>query len=115
VCRPSAPRRYSIDKIDTGGGAEEVVGTVWIDVAMSSGLSGSFHPLTEFSCDLPQPPPTTVAGWQQWATAQLGALAAQEVWQPGRYGYTVERRDRLGNTLQLLSRGVWQLVPQPAR
>ena len=45
----------------------------------------------------------------------VGALAAQEVWQPGRYGYTVERRDRMGNTVQLLSRGVWQLTPLPAR
>jgi hypothetical protein len=69
-------------------------------------------PWPEVSCELP---PTTVAGWQQWATTQLGALAAQEVWQPGRYGYTVERRDRTGNTVQLLSRGVWQLTPLPAR
>jgi hypothetical protein len=64
---------------------------------------------------VPEPPPTAVAGWQQWATAQPGALAAQEVWQPGRYGYSVERRDRMGNTVQLLSRGVWQLTPLPAR
>jgi hypothetical protein len=91
------------------------MGVVWIGVTMSSGLSGGFHPLAEVSCELPEPPPTTVAGWQQWATTQLGALAAQEVRQPGRYGYTVERRDRMGNTLQLLSRGVWQLTPLPAR
>jgi hypothetical protein len=62
-----------------------------------------------------QPPPTTVAGWQRWATTQLGALATQEAWQPGRYGYRVERRDRLGNTVQLLSRGVWQSAPLPVR
>jgi len=91
------------------------MGVVWIDVTMSSELSAGFHPLAEVSCELPEPPPTTVAGWQQWATAQLGALAAQEVWQPGRYGYTVERRDRMGSTVQLLSRGVWQLTPLPAR
>ena len=32
-----------------------------------------------------------------------------------RYGYTLERRDRMGNTVRLLSRGVWQLTPLPAR
>ena len=46
---------------------------------MSSGLSGGFQPLAELPCEVPQPPPTTVAGWQQWATAQLGTLAMQEL------------------------------------
>ena len=35
------------------------MGVVWIDVTMSSGLSGGFHPLAEVSCELPEPPPTT--------------------------------------------------------
>ena len=32
----------------------------------------------------------------------------------GRYGYTVERRDRTGHTVQLLSRA-WAAPPSPAR
>jgi hypothetical protein len=87
------------------------VGVVWIDVWVSGGLSGHFRPMVEIPGELPQPPPSTVVGWQEWATARLALLATQEEWQPGRYGYTVERRDSIGNTVQLLSRGVWQLVP----
>ena len=84
---------------------------LWIDVELWSGWSGHYSPLTEVACDLPQPPPTTVAGWQQWATAELTLLALQESWQPGRYSYAVQRRNEEGRTIQLLSRGLWQLAP----
>ena len=84
---------------------------LWIDVAMSSGLRGVFRPMAEISCEVPEPPPTTVLGWQQWATTHLGTLAMQEEWQPGRYGYTVECRDDGGHLVRLLSRGRWQLDP----
>lgn len=71
--------------------------------------------MAELSYETPLPPPTTVGGWQRWATAQLSALAAQESWQPGRYGAVTDpATTRLGTTVQLLSRGVWQ-VPQTVR
>ena len=52
---------------------------VWIDVAMATGLSGGFRPLPELPYETPMLPPTTVGGWQQWATTRLAALAAQEL------------------------------------
>ena len=84
---------------------------LWIDVALWSGWNGRYSALTEVECELPEPPPATVAAWQQWATAELTLLALQESWQPGRYSYEVQRRNDAGRTVQLLSRGLWQLVP----
>jgi len=72
---------------------------VWLDVQMWTGLRGNFHPFTDVVCDAPDPLPDVVDDWQRWATAHLGAVAAQESWQPGRYSYSAEQRDDGGHAL----------------
>lgn len=84
--------------------------TVWLDVSMWTGLRGNFHPFTDVACDAPEPLPDESAAWQQWAVANLGAVAQRDGWQPGRYHYSAERRDEKGRTLVVLVRGHWELT-----
>jgi hypothetical protein len=59
-------------------------------------------------CRAPDPAPVSAGEWQQWATAQLGAVALRERWQAGRYAYVAERRDEDGRSVELLTRGQWE-------
>ena len=83
---------------------------VWLDVQMWTPLRGTFHPFTDVVCEPPDPLPAAVDGWQVWATAQLGAVAGQQRWQPGRYHYSAEQRDEGGQPLTVFVRGVWDHV-----
>ncbi len=83
---------------------------VWLDVRMRAGLRGHFHPFTDVMCDAPDPLPAEPAGWQDWATAYLDAVAAKDGWQPGRYSYSVERRDEGGHALETYVRGQWDCL-----
>jgi hypothetical protein len=85
-----------------------IVDSVWLDVQKWTGLRGNFHPFIEVDCRAPDPAPASAGEWQQWATAQLGAVALQERWQAGRYAYVAERRDEDGRSVELLTRGQWE-------
>lgn len=82
---------------------------VWLDLQMWTGLRGHLQPFTDVGCDAPDPPPHDTQGWQDWATAYLDVVARNEGWQPGRYHYTVERRDEQDHILQVFARGYWEL------
>lgn len=84
---------------------------VWLDVQMWTGLRGSLQPLTDIECDAPRPVPDSVLGWERWAVEQLAVVAVKEGWQPGRYHYTAEHRDRSGHTDEVFARGYWEWAP----
>jgi hypothetical protein len=81
---------------------------VWIDVGMWSALSGRLQPFTEVECDPPERPPAEPEHWQEWAVVHLAQLAKQDAWQPGRYHFTVERRDPSGRSLDSYAHGIWE-------
>ncbi|OLT11481.1 hypothetical protein BJF78_04770 [Pseudonocardia sp. CNS-139] len=83
------------------------VESVWLDVRKWTGLRGTFHPFIEVDCQVPEPRPVSGDEWQEWATAQLHAVASRERWQAGRYAYTAERRDEDGRSFEELTRGQW--------
>jgi hypothetical protein len=80
---------------------------VWLDVRMWTGLRGTFHPFMDVACPAPEPLPTVVGVWQQWAVACLGTVAAAEGWQAGRYHYSAEQRDDGGHALAVFARGTF--------
>jgi hypothetical protein len=95
------------------GGIEEVsvaaaTDAVWIDVSMWTGLSGKVQPYVEVECEQPEPEPADPAGWQGWAQEHLDHVATEDGWQPGRYHFSVQRRDPSGRALNTFARGVWQ-------
>ena len=81
--------------------------SVWLDVKKWTPLRGNFHPFIEVDCMAPDPAPASRGEWQQWATAQLSAVAQHEAWQAGRYAYIAVRRDEDGRSMELLTRGQW--------
>jgi hypothetical protein len=82
--------------------------TVWIDVGMWSGLSGKPQPFTDVQCDPPERSLDDSPAWRDWALEHLSRVAAQDSWQPGRYHFTVERRDPSGRPLDSLAHGIWE-------
>ncbi|MDT7679660.1 MAG: hypothetical protein QOD82_7578 [Pseudonocardiales bacterium] len=81
---------------------------VWIDVAMWSGLSGKPQPFTDVECNPPDHVPNDREAWKQWALEHLAVVAEQDAWQPGRYHFTVERRDPAGRPLDNFAQGIWE-------
>ena len=80
---------------------------VWLDVQMWTGLRGNFRPFMDVSCPVPEPLPTVVGVWQQWAVTSLSTVAAAEGWQAGRYHYCAEQRDDGGHALTVFARGTF--------
>jgi hypothetical protein len=84
------------------------VDVVWIGVRMWTPLRGHFQQFTDVVCDAPQPEPAAIVEWQRWASDYLGAVAAQDGWQPGRYHFSAERRDDGGHSTEVLAQGMWE-------
>ncbi|MGD9987498.1 hypothetical protein [Pseudonocardia sp.] len=84
---------------------------VWLDVQMWTPLRGSMHPFTDIECDVPDPVPDVPLVWERWALDHLAAVASHDGWQPGRYHYTAERRDRGGHAVEVFARGYWEWGP----
>ncbi|HEY4005042.1 MAG TPA: hypothetical protein VGM60_07620 [Pseudonocardia sp.] len=81
---------------------------MWIDVGMWTGLSGKVQPFTDVECDQPEQELDSDKAWKEWALEHLGEVAVQDSWQPGRYHYTVERRDPSGRAVDTIAQGVWE-------
>ncbi len=87
--------------------ADSTTDVVWIDVGMWTGLSGSVQPFIDVECNPPTEEPDGPAEWQSWARSHLSQVADQDGWQPGRYHYTVERRDPSGRQTGTLAQDFW--------